>query len=371
LLATEVITDAAGLDALREEWDALVVAAGLPMAAPAWALAWLRHLAPDDAQARVIAVRDGDTLVGLAPLFLSRDGGAAAYATLGERFLWRVVPLADPGRRWEVTHAMWSALRSLEPAPDILRFRSSSSGDWYGPWHLAHMATPEQRAPIMRNGDLSSCPFVAIDGTFEQWFAARSSNFRSEMRRLQRRFDEAGGTIRASDPASYEVDLATYIRLHMSRWDGRETGFAQFAGVLPEMLLEMAQALPPERVRLYLTELDGAAIGAQLFTSAGPVLSYHNGGWDERHSRLKPGLLGVRHALEQAFAAGLQRLDFGPGDYSYKLRFANGDDPVLRSTFFFPGPRLAGALAGRAPKLAGQLGRRVAAQVRARAKPSE
>ena len=371
MLATEVITDAAGLDALREEWDALVVAAGLPMAAPAWALAWLRHLAPSDAQARVIAVRDGDTLVGLAPLFLSRDGGAAAYATLGERFLWRVVPMADPRRSWEVTHAMWSALRSLDPAPDILRFRSASSGDWYGPWHLAHMATPEQRAPIVRNGDLSPCPFVAIDGTFEQWFAARSSNFRSEMRRLRRRFEEAGGTIRASDPASYEADLATYIRLHMSRWDGRETGFAQFADVLPQMLLDVAQTLPQERVRLYLTELDGAAIGAQLFTSAGPALSYHNGGWDERHSRLKPGLLGVCHALEQAFAAGLKRLDFGPGDYSYKLRFASGDDPVLRSTFFFPGPRLAGAMASRAPQLAGQVGRRVAAQIRARAKPSE
>src|ERR1700722_17164226 len=101
------------------------------MAAPAWALAWLRHLAPRDAQARVIAVRDGDTLVGLAPLFLSRDGGATAYAPLGELLLWRGVPLGDPKRIWEVTQVMWSALRALEPAPDILRFRSASSGELY------------------------------------------------------------------------------------------------------------------------------------------------------------------------------------------------------------------------------------------------
>jgi CelD/BcsL family acetyltransferase involved in cellulose biosynthesis len=366
LLATEVITDAKGLDELREEWDALVVAAATPMAAPAWALAWLRHLAPKDAEARIIAVRDGDTLVGLAPLFLHRDGGAAAYATLGERFLWRVLPLADPERVWEVAQATWSTLVSLDPAPDILRFRSASSGEWYGPWHLAHMASPEQRAPIVRNGDLSPCPFVQIDGTFEEWFAARSANFRSEIRRLRRRFAEAGGTIRISSPATYEQDVATYLRLHMSRWDGRETGFAQHIDVLPRMLLEVVQALPEERVRLYLTELDGETIGAQLFTSAGPVLAYHNGGWDERHSKLKPGLLGVCHALEQAFAAGQRRLDFGPGDYSYKLRFANGDDPVLRSTLFFPGARLAGALATRSPQLASKLGQRVLAQVRAR-----
>jgi CelD/BcsL family acetyltransferase involved in cellulose biosynthesis len=366
LLATEVITDAAGLGELSEEWDALVVAAATPMAAPAWALAWLRHLAPQDAQARVIAVRDGDALVGLAPLFVHSDGGATAYATLGERFLWRVLPLADPARSWEIAQAIWTKLLSLDPAPDILRFRSASSGGWYGPWHLAHMATPGRRAPIVRKGDLSPCPFIEFDGTFEQWFAGRSANFRSEMRRLRRRFAEAGGTIRTSAPATYEQDLATYIRLHMSRWDGRESGWAAFADFLPKMLLEVVRALPEQRVRLYVAELDGGPIGAQLFTSAGPVLAYHNGGWDERHSRLKPGLLGVCHALEQALAEGQRRLDFGPGDYSYKLRFANGDDPVLRSTLFFPGARLAGALASRSPQLASRLGQRVAARLRSR-----
>jgi CelD/BcsL family acetyltransferase involved in cellulose biosynthesis len=364
LLTTEVITEAADLERISEQWDALVVAAGSPMAAPAWALAWLRHIAPSDASARIIAVNDGEELVGLAPFFLHSDGGAAAYATLGEQFLWRVVPLAKPARSWEVMQAMWATLCSLDPPPDIVRCRSASLGEWFGPWHVAHLSTPEHRTPLVRYGDLSPCPFVVTEGTFDDWFAARSSNFRSEMRRLRRRFAEAGGTIRTSTAQTIEQDIATYLRLHMSRWDGRESGWTQWIDVLPQMLLEVARALPEERLQLHLTELDGEAIGAQLFTSAGAVVSYHNGGWDERHSRLKPGLLGILHTIERAFAAGQRRVDFGPGDYSYKLRFASGDDPVARSSLFFPGPRLAGALAGRSPQLAARLGQRVIARVR-------
>jgi CelD/BcsL family acetyltransferase involved in cellulose biosynthesis len=149
----------------------------------------------------------------------------------------------------------------------------------------------------------------------------------------------------------------------MSRWDGRESGWTQWIDVLPKMLLEVARALPEERIQLHLTELDCEPIGAQLFTSAGAVVSYHNGGWDERHSRLKPGLLGILHTIEHAFAVGQRRVDFGPGDYSYNLRFA-GDDPVARSSLFFPSPRLAGALASRSPQLAARLGQRAIARVR-------
>src|SRR5689334_12689590 len=44
--AGELITDLRGLEALAGEWDALAVAASKPAAAPAWALAWSRHVAP-------------------------------------------------------------------------------------------------------------------------------------------------------------------------------------------------------------------------------------------------------------------------------------------------------------------------------------
>jgi CelD/BcsL family acetyltransferase involved in cellulose biosynthesis len=347
LLSTELITDEGGLGDLYAAWDDLAVLSSAPMAAPAWTLSWLRHLSPRGRLLRIIAVREGDGLVGIVPLFAKEDRGTIAYTTLGERMLWRVTPLSQPGRAWEVAEAAWKVLLEADPAPDIVRFRSSSLGDWYAPWHLAAAGLPWRERPVISHGDLNPCPFTATEGDFDAWFAGRSSNFRGEMRRARRKLEQAGGTIRTSSPETIEADLHTYVRLHLARWEDRGSGFEQYGQALPRMLVDVARELPAERLVLHMVELDGEPAGAQLFTQAGEVLSFHNSGWNPEHAKLKPGLVGMLHTVEQAFGGSVGRLDYGPGDYSYKLRFATGMEPVVRSTFLFPGPRLARAAASR------------------------
>lgn len=356
MLNAELITDEDALGDLHPAWDRLAVQNEAPMAAPAWGLSWLRHLAPAGARLSLLAVRDGEETVGIVPLFCEDDRGAATYSTLGERFLWRVTPLAAPGRDWEVAEAAWPALLAAEPQPDVLRMRSASLGSWYASWHLTMLERPRRERPIVRHGDFNRCPFTATDGDFEAWFAGRSSNFRSEMRRARRRLEQRGGALRTSTTETMQQDLETYIRLHLARWESGGSGFDPLRDTLPRMLMDVARDLPAERLVLHMVELDGQPIGAQLFTRAGGVLTFHNSGWAPEHAKLKPGLVGMLHAIEQASDSGAARVDFGPGDYSYKLRFATGDEPVVRSTFLFPGRRLAGAastqLASRLGKLA-------------------
>ncbi len=347
MLSAELITDEDDLGELRAAWDRLAVLDSAPWAAPAWGLSWLHHLAPSGSRLRVLALRDGERPVGIVPMFLREDRGAAAYGTLGERFLWRVTPLSEPGRSWEVAEAAWPALLDAAPAPDIVRMRSGSIGSWYAPWHLIVLQRPLRARPLVRHGDVTPCPFTATDGDFESWFAGRSANFRSEMRRARRRLEQAGGTIRTSTAATIEEDLRTYVRLHLARWRAGGSGYSQLGETLPRLLVEVSRELPAERMFVHVVELDGEAIGAGLFTRAGGTVSFHNSGWDPDHAKLKPGLVGMLHAVEQAFATGAERLDYGPGDYSYKLRFATGDEPVVRSTFLFPGARAGAAAAAR------------------------
>jgi hypothetical protein len=363
LLSAEIVTDENDLGELYDFWDHLVVQNEVPMAAPAWGLSWLRHLAPAGSRMRLIAVREGDQPVGVVPLFLQDDSGAVAYGTLGERFLWRVTPLAVPGRSWEVAEAAWTALLAADPAPDIVRMRSGSTGGWYAPWHLLALQRPVRERPVVRHGDFLPCPFTSTEGDFDSWFAGRSSNFRSEMRRARRRLEQSGGAIRTSTAETIEADLETYVRLHLARWQDGGSGFSPLGESLPRMLVEVARALPADRMVLHTVELEGEPIGMQLFSRAGGVLSFHNSGWNPDHAKLKPGLVGMLHAIEQAFATGATRLDFGPGDYSYKLRFATGDEPVVRSTFLFPGLRVAGAASSR---LATRLGASALARLRDR-----
>src|SRR5438270_11055308 len=77
---TELIDGVDALAELAPEWDALAVAASKPVAAPAWTLAWLRHVAPRPLEPRVLAVRDRGELVGVVPLYVSRArGGLVEY----------------------------------------------------------------------------------------------------------------------------------------------------------------------------------------------------------------------------------------------------------------------------------------------------
>jgi CelD/BcsL family acetyltransferase involved in cellulose biosynthesis len=354
------IRDVAGLGPVLAGWDALAVACGLPTTAPAWGLAWWRHLAPADSELRVLVVRDGDEVIGVAPFVLTRSDGAAIYDLLAED-TGRNAPLALPGREWEVAEAATGALLAADPVPTMIRLRSAPLSGWFGPWVTALRLT-DGRGPsrsILRQSPVTHCPVLTLTGTFEQWLDGKSANFRSEMRRLRKRFAAAGATIRLSRPETVDDDLRTYMGLHLARWDGGGSVYDAIEGPLLAALTEMAHGLPGERFRLYVAELDGVPIAAQLFLAAGGQIMYHNGGWDEAHARLKPGIVGILHAIEEGFAQGDRRLDFGPGTHPYKLRFADGDDPVASTSFAIAGPRLALHLAQRS-------GRRASAAAAAR-----
>ena len=111
------------MQALAPEWDALALAAGNPVAAPASVIAWWRHVAAPDAEPRVVALRDRGALVGVAPFYLSRSRRGVREARLmSSDFGVCVQPLALPGREWDLAGAIGEALASSQPSPDLLAF---------------------------------------------------------------------------------------------------------------------------------------------------------------------------------------------------------------------------------------------------------
>ena len=96
-----------------------------------------------------------------------------------------------------------------------------------------------------------------------------------------------------------------------------------------QTLRDAAASLAPSgRLRLWIVELQGRPIGAQLFLAAGDTVTYWNGGFDAEFDHLKPALLGIVAGVEDCFARGARLLDLGAGDHDYKLRIADHDRPV-------------------------------------------
>ncbi|MGN6189230.1 MAG: GNAT family N-acetyltransferase [Conexibacter sp.] len=349
----ELVTDIASLDALAPEWDALAVANGLPQMSPAWVLAWWRHVAPEGSVPRTVAVRDGKQLVGVAPFYVEPDAdGRRDYRLPGIELAGRLAPLALDGREWEVAAAIGAALAHAEPRPDALRFEGIPLE--------AHWLTalrdgwPGALRPPLRLTQTEGNPTTSLaEPSFDDWLAGRSANFRQQMRRLRRRFADTGGVSRVATRDTLAADAAVLARLHAQRWAGRghsnlvDLGerFSAFVVELGERLLDR------ERFALRVLELDGQPICAQLFVRAGGTTLFVNGGWDERHAALKPSLLCLLDAVEEAFALNQARIDLGVGVQSYKLRFADGSAPLAWGILMAPGPRLPLTAARSMPAL--------------------
>jgi len=348
----ELVTELSQLDPLARAWDELAQANQLPLMAPACVMAWWRNLAPARAQPRVVVVREGERLVGLAPFYAGGRGSRGLGLRLpGIELGGRLAPLAAAGAEPAAAQAIARTLcaEGSRGGPVTLE-GEPLGGDWAaalaGGW-------PGRRRPARRRYQVSGCPTVSLcEGSFEAWLQAKSSNFRREMRRLRRQFLAAQGTSRASTAATLRADVEVFVRLHAARWEGRgSSSFVGLGGRLAGVLEDIGRALLEHdgRFRLRVLELDGEPISAQLFLAAGGRVLYVNGGWDERFAKLKPSMLGILDVIEEGFARGESTVDLGLGEQPYKLRFADGSDPVAWTVLIPSGARLPLALARTAP----------------------
>jgi len=354
MLSVEMIVEVSAMREPAPEWDSLAVANAMPLMSPGWIIPWWRHLAPPGAEPRVVAVRDGSELIGLAPFYADAYShrGRIDYRLCGS---WRsrLAPLASAGREWEVAGAVARALATTTPQPDVVALEALPLSS---PWLAAlRQGWPGAIRPSARLYLTGQCPVVSLhEDSFDDWFAGRSAKFRSSMRRLRRRFEEVGGQWRMSTLTTLPGDIATLLRLHFARWESHgESSLAPLGQRLPAMLEEAGGMLSQQgRFRLWVAEVAGEPISADLYLGAGGEVLGFNGGWSESWKRLSPQLLATMRTIEDAFERGDRRLDLGLGDQSHKARFADGNDPVGWAILMPAGRRLPLTAMRTAPMLA-------------------
>jgi CelD/BcsL family acetyltransferase involved in cellulose biosynthesis len=129
-LCARLISEVEELERLSEPWRALAHACSCPAALPGWQLAWWRHLAPQGAALRAVAVSEGEELVGLAPFFVN-PGRRVDYRLLGAGLSRRMRPLARPDVESKVAQEVAGALARARPAPDLVAFEGvDHASDW-------------------------------------------------------------------------------------------------------------------------------------------------------------------------------------------------------------------------------------------------
>lgn len=342
MLEAELICDEPGLEAIQAEWDALAIACELPLMAPAWVLAWWRHVAPEGTQARVVAARDRGRLVGIAPFFVEPAARHARidYRLPGIELSARLAPMAERNREWDVAEAIGRVLAAAQPRPDVVGLEGTPLTAQWG--EALRVGWPGPLAPALHRYHVQVCPIVSLDvDGYEAWIARKSAHARERLRKARRKFEKLDGSVRIATPQTLRDDVATLLRLHAAHWEGR--GFSNLLGQRDSVQAMFTEAgaslIADERFRLSVLEIDGDVVCAYLAMAAGGELLALNGGWNERWAKLSPTTLVALYQIEDAIARGQSRFDLGLGEQSYKLRLADGRDPVAWSVLLPARPR--------------------------------
>lgn len=341
-MRAELIDDAARAEGLRDGWDRLAVAAGLPYATPAWQLGWWQAARPPGARLVILAASDGPGLAGVLGLYGQRGpGGLHRLRLLGASLAQGTAPLAAAGREVEVAGAFATALAALtDPRPATLEFEGTPDGArwaalmsdrWPGGRHP--FAGPVRRVP-------EPWTSLAGDEDVDAWLARRSANFRQQLRRSRRRLEGRGAVLRRAETASdVEAVLPALLELHHARWRDRGGSEAVDDDTLA-VLVEATRALAPTgRAHVEVVEIEGRVVSAHLFLAAGGRSTYWLGGFDDAYAAERPGLVALLDGVEHALLRGDARLNLGPGEEGYKQRFADGEDTLDWQRLLLPGPR--------------------------------
>ena len=318
------------LESLREEWTNLAEQGQNVFVTWEFATTWWEHFGAGRRLVTVGCRDSGGDLFAVLPLYFWRRRPLRVLRFFGNGAGDILCPVCRPERADDAARAL---RRLLEVAPwdwDVFVGENlPGEQDW--PRRLGGHLIRREGNPVLR----------APDG-FEEFLARRTPNFRSAVRRGERRLARRFQVrFRLSDSATLDGDLDALFRLHQARF-GEQSTFGGGRTAFHRAFARRAH----ERgwLRLWILELDGRPVAAQYGFRFGGVESFYQSGRDPELRRESLGMTLLSHAIRTAADEGVREFALLRGHEPYKYRFAT-DDRGLDSVCLTRGPAGAAALA--------------------------
>jgi CelD/BcsL family acetyltransferase involved in cellulose biosynthesis len=330
----ELIDSPERFTALRAEWTELLgaSAAESPFLTWEWLNAWWTHLC-DSKRLAIVAVREGEQLIAIAPLCASRGRLP---------FLWRfelmgtgfagsdyLDAIVRTGYEREAARALAEYVKHRDAALNLMRLPSNSA--------LSRLAAPlAESGWSVRESPDGFCPFIRLGGhTWDSFLAtigpAHRATTRRRLRTLAKSFTMRFE--RVADEAMRQFALAKLFDFHRARFGRRGTAFHTRA--LREFHLDVTgRLLRSGALRLFTLHLNDNLAGVMYGMSFKDRFYFYQHGYDPQFASHGLGRavldLSIRAAIDEGFA----EFDLLWGGEQYKSAWTNEKRPLTRYEFF-------------------------------------
>jgi CelD/BcsL family acetyltransferase involved in cellulose biosynthesis len=306
------------LPAGQEIWKGLGHEAGNPFTTWEWASTWWRHFGAGREQ-RILGFHTGDGgLVAVLPLYIASRRPLRMLRLAGHGPADQLGPVCKPEHRDAVLAALPGALSEFGGWDICMLERLSTEPTW-----------PDLAGGVVTR--VESSPTIRIETTdWEKHLASRSSNFRSQTRRWERRLDrEHELRFRlATNPERLGEDMDTFLRLHRERWTA--AGTTAFSGKLSDFHRDLAAlALENGWLRLCFLELDGTPRAATYCYRMGGADWFYQSGRDPDLDEERVGTILLNNNVREAVRDGMGEFKLLLGEHAYKNRLATDDAPAV------------------------------------------
>jgi CelD/BcsL family acetyltransferase involved in cellulose biosynthesis len=335
-MKVEIIDDIQRFAELRLEWNELLAAsrADCPFLTWEWLYTWWTHLR-GSRRLQLITVRDGDELIALAPLAVSRapvpwlstlEFLGTGYA--GSDYL-DVIARRD--RETEGVHSIAETLASQKRAVHLDHLPPSSLASGLveplieGRWTLRE--TMAGACPFVRLADQSWDSYLGMLGP------AHRANVRRRLRAIERQFEVR--VERAASEKERRAFLSTLMALHNRRWSTRGGSTAFPTDALRSFHDEVTRcALERGWLRLFVLRLDSAPAAAMYCFAYGGKYYFYQGAFDERFQQFSVGLVMLALTIRAAIEEGSLEFDLLYGTEAYKALWARNQRLLSRIDLF-------------------------------------
>jgi CelD/BcsL family acetyltransferase involved in cellulose biosynthesis len=342
-LLVDAIDSPTAFAALEPEWNDLLQRsdADTLFLTWEWLHAWWEHLA-GDRTLFILTARDGERLVGVAPLCVRPAGidrlpptpvlELLGSGTCGSDYLDIIVD-----RHWEneASRVFADALDGSGRMLALSRIRQGTA------LSVVLGASLEGRGWTSHERADEICPFIRLAGLdWEGYLATLGSRhreaFRRKLRRMQKSFRV--GFERVREENERPAALEQMIRLHELRWRGRG---ASEAFTTPELRTFHDQvsrvALARGWLRLYTLTLDDQPVAALYGFMYGGTFYFFQSGFDPAFSEWSTGLVMMGLAIKSAIEEGAHEYDLLHGTEGYKMHWASEARALARLEAYPPG----------------------------------
>jgi CelD/BcsL family acetyltransferase involved in cellulose biosynthesis len=326
-LRVDVISDFKSLVSAKPEWDRLIDLAGIehPFLGHDWIQSWWESFGAGR-KLNILLVKDGEELVGIAPLMMSRKRmyGVSVrelgfmYNDHTPRFdfivarnhasvyqaIWR--HLCDRREEWDLLKLCQidSGSRTLMELPLL----AAASGCQVGTW------------PSIES------PFLRMEGSFDQYFKSLNSGLRQNLKRRMKRLEERGAVEFECVSAEEQIDgaLPDAFRIEADSWKG-SAGTAIECDPELQKFYSLVAHRAARRGALYLTFLraNGRRIAFDLSLIHNNKRFILKPGYLQEYRTCSPGQQLTAMTIRDAFARGLTEIDFLGAAEEWKLSWTS------------------------------------------------